>query len=356
MWPGFDGKPYDRDGWTQHVVAIGRPALSWCKFITLHNTSAPTLKQWVESGPAHDARIRNLESYYEHELGWHAGPHAFISRSWINGFSDLRHPGVHASCFNGVSIGLEMAGEFDDEDFLSGDGAMVAEMAVHAAAVLHWVIGISPEDFTYGVKGLHFHIDCKRDNHDCPGTTARDRPALIKRIRDRMGVLSLQTATSSPAPAVTPLPDGVPTLPPVPTPSPRVPDGAPARMTGILATEFGGADDPQSSAYGGRVDGNSPQVALPARLSSDRRKVRVIRGDKSVICKVNDIGPWNTNDAYWEHAGGRPASEAQHTLGKPAQNRRVPSNSAGIDMTPAAFVALGLPRNEGMTTVDWEFV
>lgn len=342
MWPGFDGKPYTQDQWTAHVTAIGRDRLRWCKFITLHNTSAPTLKQWAESGPAHDARIRNLESYYEHDLGWHAGPHAFISRSYINGFSDLTRPGVHASCFNSVSIGLEMAGEFNVEDFNSGDGLMVSNMAVHAAAVLHHVIGIRPDNYQYGVSGLHFHIDCKRDNHDCPGTTARNRPALVSRILARMASLE----SGAPIDGATP--------PPI---SPRVPDGAPARMTGITATEFGGPDDPENSAYGGNVDGSSPQVALPARMPADKRSVRVFHGGKSVVCKVNDIGPWNTNDPYWERPNGRPAAESEHTSGKPAQNGRVPSNIAGIDMTPAVFAALGIPGASGTrtTTVDWEF-
>lgn len=154
-----------------------------------------------------------------------------------------------------------------------------------------------------------------------------------------------------PAAPVSPPADGAITVP-----APQVPDGAPSRMTNITATEFGGADDPQSSAYGGRVNGNALEVALPARMPANKRSVRVFHGGKSVVCRVNDIGPWNINDPYWERPGGRPATEQQHASGKPAQNHRVPSNIAGIDMTPAVFVALGLPRNEGMTTVDWEFV
>lgn len=339
MWPGFDGKPYSRDEWTAHVDSISVDQLRWCKFITLHNTSAPTLKQWAESGPAHDARIRNLESYYENDLGWHAGPHAFISRSYINGFSDLTKPGVHASCFNRVSIGLEMVGEYDIEEFTSGDGAMVAEMAVHAMAVLHLHIGIRPDGFQYGVKGLHFHIECKRDNHDCPGTKARDKPALIARILSRMDELD----------------HGVIAAPPIP-PSPRTPStDVPTRFSNILATEFGGRGDRQESAYGGMVNGNQPQVSLPARLASDRRLVRVFHSDKQVEAKVNDVGPWNRHDAYWEKTDGRPLVETQFHDRTKAQNGLVPSNEAGIDMTPAVFEALGIP-NVGKALVDWEFV
>ena len=52
MWPNFDGKPYTRDQLAAHINASdfstwkhkdgsrGKPA-----FITLHNTSIPTIKQ-----------------------------------------------------------------------------------------------------------------------------------------------------------------------------------------------------------------------------------------------------------------------------------------------------------------------
>src|ERR1700690_2040149 len=101
MWPNFDPKPYTQEQWIVHVKATdfslwGKSSYARSQkplFITVHNTSLPTLKMWVESGPSHDARLQNLESYYEKNLGWHAGPHAFISRNFINGFSQLNAPG-----------------------------------------------------------------------------------------------------------------------------------------------------------------------------------------------------------------------------------------------------------------------
>ena len=177
MWKNFDPTPYTQDQWIAHVKKTdfnqwGADRYARSKrplFITLHNTSLPTLAMWAESGPAHDARLQNLESYYEKNLGWHAGPHAFISRSFINGFSQLNVPGVHASCFNGVSIGLEMVGDYDTEEFTTGDGALVRSNAVCAVAALHNALGISPLPYVYGVSGLHFHQECKHDNHACPG-------------------------------------------------------------------------------------------------------------------------------------------------------------------------------------------
>lgn len=183
-WQGFDPTPYTQDAWTRHIIDIPVSKLKWCKFVTLHNTSAPTLAQWIETGPRHDARLQNLKAYYR-GLGWHQGPHAFISRNFINGFSPLTEPGVHASCFNKVSIGFEMVGEYNVELFNDGDGALVRDNTVHATAVICCKLGLRPDAFKLGQSGLHFHIDCKRDNHDCPGKHV-SKPELVTRILKRM--------------------------------------------------------------------------------------------------------------------------------------------------------------------------
>ena len=75
-----------------------------------------------------------------------------------------------------------------------------------------------------------------------------------------------------------------------------------------------------------------------------------------MLCKVNDVGPWNTTDAYWT-ANARPRAEAQHRNRNPAENGLVPSNDAGIDLTPAVFDAFAVsgPVNTRTTHVDWEF-
>ncbi|PYJ87233.1 MAG: hypothetical protein DME70_06770, partial [Verrucomicrobia bacterium] len=64
----------------------------------------------------------------------------------------------------------------------------------------------------------------------------------------------------------------------------------------------------------------------------------------------------NIRDKYWE-ASGRPMAEEQFRNRTKAQNGEVPSNDAGIDLTPAVFDALGLPGpvNTRQTHVDWEF-
>src|ERR1700730_7902067 len=127
MWANFDGRRYTREGFTTHVADL--TFTSWRpKFIVLHNTSSPTLAQWMAY--PEDQRIRNLQAYYDTNLHWHAGPHLFISNDAIFGFTDLTAPGVHASCFNSDSIGIEMAGEYNVESFTTGPGADVRDNAV----------------------------------------------------------------------------------------------------------------------------------------------------------------------------------------------------------------------------------
>lgn len=122
--------------------------------------------------------------------------------------------------------------------------------------------------------------------------------------------------------------------------------GVPVRQLNIIATCFGGAGDREASAYDGMVDPTVPGVALPFHFSqSPRPKVRVILGDKVVICEIVDVGPHNTDDPYWIK-GARPEAESQS------------GNKAGIDLTPAVFSGLGIGPHDptfGLVTVSWEF-
>lgn len=184
MWSNFDGTAYTREEFAAHVAGV--KWTTWKpKGITLHNTAAPTLAQWAESGPAHDARIRNLQHYYETELGWHSGPHLFISRNYINGFSNLLAKGVHSRCFNATHIGIEMVGDYDREPFNDGDGAKVRDNAVFAMAVLFRAIGVAPEMLT-------FHRECKQDNHACPGRLVV-KADVITRVKAQIEIFGGKT-------------------------------------------------------------------------------------------------------------------------------------------------------------------
>ena len=141
---------------------------------------------------------------------------------------------------------------------------------------------------------------------------------------------------------------GPPAAPVKPVPPAAAPVAAPAvpyLNTGIVATVFGGASDIETSAYTGhRIDDTILGVALPAHVPG--AKVRVHNGSKSVVADVVDIGPWNTNDPYWE-GHKRPQAES----GTDTRGRH--TNKAGIDLTPATARALGI---DGKGVVDWEFV
>jgi len=151
-------------------------------FITLHNTAEPNLKQWAHFGLGHEdgaQRIRNLNHYYHSEKGWHSGPHLFVAPDLIWIACDLEADGVHASCFNKVSIGVEMVGDYSVESFTTGDGAKVRDNAAAAVGALCHALGIGPDT-------LRFHKECLRDHHDCPGKNV-DKADFISRVRQHMG-------------------------------------------------------------------------------------------------------------------------------------------------------------------------
>jgi len=199
MWPNFDGKPYTREQLAAHINACdfstwkhkdgsrGKPA-----FITLHNTSSPTIQLWLSWSPAKRQQyILNMQPYYEN-MGWRGGPHFFVPPQddiCAFGFNDLMAAGTHASCFNNVSIGIEMVGEFDSEAFDSGPGAQVADNAIYLMALLHNKIGITPTPYVYNQRGLHFHVECKADNHDCPGHFVL-KPDVVARVTAKMAELA----------------------------------------------------------------------------------------------------------------------------------------------------------------------
>jgi Bacterial SH3 domain/N-acetylmuramoyl-L-alanine amidase len=414
MWANFDGKAYDRE---QFRARIG--ALAWNKGwvpdgITLHNTAAPTLAQWAETGPSHDARIRNLQRYYEQEKGWHSGPHLFISRDWINGFSNILRPGVHSRCYNKTRIGIEMVGDFAKEPFDAGDGSKVRDNSVFAVAVLNLKLGFKAE-------GIVFHKDCHLDDHDCPGKLVV-KSEFIRRVNEKMRELDgMPIITPVPRSDVKPTPieatpgtvliDGLnmrsgPTTQSIivgtkhigdkvniigeaangPTKWYQVEGGWVAAryiskgpgvvpdgplddwQEDIYATCFGGPEErdyPMPSAYGGRVHENALECSLSHRFEGTRPliEVRDRATKETVICKINDVGPWNTRDAYWEEGrggtsmenDGRPDAEWQFKNKVRAQNGRVPSNPAGIDLTPGVFRALNRNPKIGNFQVDWRF-
>lgn len=130
----------------------------------------------------------------------------------------------------------------------------------------------------------------------------------------------------------------------------------PANQQNIITTVFGGASDPNNSAYPPYdiITDAERSVALPARFSGDERPlVRVFNTENelSVLCEIRDIGPWFTDDPYWI-TGNRPRAEPPGSTIRGGPNDGRTSNGAGIDLTPGAARAIGI---EGKGTVHWAF-
>jgi hypothetical protein len=139
------------------------------KFIVLHNSASPNLKQWTSGTTTTNQRLINLIHYYKNDLHWHSGPHLFIGPDKISEICNLTQDGVHASCFNKLSVGIEMIGDYGSESFTDGPGALVRDNSIYTLAVLHKKLGLTPDKYIYKKQGLHFHKECVADHHDCPG-------------------------------------------------------------------------------------------------------------------------------------------------------------------------------------------
>jgi hypothetical protein len=134
------------------------------------------------------------------------------------------------------------------------------------------------------------------------------------------------------------------------------PSGIPSSLVeaNVTATVFGGAGDPNTSAYDNHVITDTELgVALPFHFQGARPDVRVTNPatGQSVVCKIVDVGPWNVNDPYWL-TGARPQAESGFDLGQVSGGVPRKTNHAGIDLTPAAAKALGI---EGKGLVSWQF-
>ena len=123
----------------------------------------------------------------------------------------------------------------------------------------------------------------------------------------------------------------------------------------IEATEFGGGSDHQDSAYPDIdwINDTTRGVALPYKWKETPRPRIVVKGPKGEIeTEIVDLGPWNTNDPDYVLGTARPLAEEQHDEGTEAQNGQVPTNRAGIDLTPPIADAVGI---SGKGSVSWRF-
>lgn len=184
-------KGYTPTEFSAFVTGLKWPA--WRpRFITLHNTGVPNLATWLN--PAHSAQQRILgQKHYERDiLHWHSGVHLFVAQNLIWNLCDLTQVGVSVSCWNHLTLGVEMVGDYAVESFDAGPGAQVRDNAVAALAILHSKLGLRPDGFQLGVRGLHFHRECARDHHDCPGRNVV-KADVVARVLSHMEALESNT-------------------------------------------------------------------------------------------------------------------------------------------------------------------
>ena len=157
---GFElvGQVWDPQGFREFV---GAQDLGWASGVTMHHTAAPSLAQRPRGLTIQ--HIRNIQNYYQSQLGWSSGPHLFIDDDQIFGMSSLERRGIHAVSFNRTHIGIEVLGNYDSEPPGSGRGAACWGTAVSAVQILLARMGKGPEV----VNG---HRDDPRTSKSCPGS------------------------------------------------------------------------------------------------------------------------------------------------------------------------------------------
>jgi hypothetical protein len=140
--------------------------------------------------------------------------------------------------------------------------------------------------------------------------------------------------------------------------------------TNIEATVFGGAADGEYSAYppydssgrGPYMNDTDLYVALPYSFDlnlwpDNVPKVRVFCGELSAVAPVMDKGPWMVDDVDYVDGLDRPMAETCYENDDPLprgpNKGKVPTNKAGIDLSPALAEMIGV---DGKGIVSWMFL
>jgi len=157
------GKVWTASTFEDYLKGLKKP--TWCNKITLHHTAAPSLAQRPKGFTIQ--HIVNIRDFYKTlgRSGWSSGPHLFIDDDQIFGMTPLNEKGIHAVSFNSTSIGIEVLGDYDTEDPLSGRGLECWKTACDAVRILCKWLNITPSEST-----IKFHRDDPRTSKTCPGT------------------------------------------------------------------------------------------------------------------------------------------------------------------------------------------
>jgi N-acetylmuramoyl-L-alanine amidase CwlA len=153
------GKVWTVQSFKEYLLTLKKPA--YVKSVTIHHTGAPSLEQ--RKNGLLIQHIHNIKSYYQ-SLGWNRGPHLFIDEDQIFGMTPLNVPGIHAVSFNRTSIGVEILGNYDIEDPMSGRGLQcINNTAAAVKALIDWL------DIPINENTIKFHRDDPRTSKSCPG-------------------------------------------------------------------------------------------------------------------------------------------------------------------------------------------
>ena len=126
----------------------------------------------------------------------------------------------------------------------------------------------------------------------------------------------------------------------------------------VTATVFGGTSELERSAYDSHpITENEMAIALPDRFEGKRPRVEVKSDKGTFVATIEDVGPWNIDNPYWETPGERPDAETHYkdktALTSGPNKGRVPTNPAGIDLSPGLARKLGV---DGKGLVSWRFL
>lgn len=154
------GKVWSNSSFEEYLKTIKPP--TWAKSVTLHHTASPSLAMRPIGLTAQ--HINNIASYYKNKLGWSSGPHLFIDENDIWGMCPLTEYGVHAVSFNRNSIGIEVLGDYDEENPKENRGLECWKLASDATYLLLKWLGLKPN-----TKTVLFHRDDPKTSKTCPG-------------------------------------------------------------------------------------------------------------------------------------------------------------------------------------------
>ncbi|MDD2722037.1 MAG: peptidoglycan recognition family protein [Gallionella sp.] len=182
------GRVWTINSFAEYLTTLERPM--WCRAVVLHHTGAPCLADRPKGLLIQ--HMHNLQYFYQQEKGWSAGPHLFVDEDELFGMCDLTKKGIHAVSFNSLAIGIEVLGNYDAEDPLTGRGLQCWTMAAAAVkALLDW-LGLPATEQT-----ILFHRDDPTTGKKCPGSKVL-KPWIIDLVTNSIGLSAVTDLAQQP--------------------------------------------------------------------------------------------------------------------------------------------------------------